>query len=427
MYNQTKTQTTSNDENKKRKLNENSSDSSGEESLSAGFVPFLVVEPVDKVNKINHSIFAVQKFATCSIGSIKSAKKLRSGSVLLEVRDHHQYDLAMALTKWVDVDVKVTEHRGLNSSRGVIRSRELRDCPDDEVLEALQSQKVTAVHHIKTKKDGLELPTNTFILTFRSPNPPTHITAAYMRLPVERYIPNPLRCYNCQKYGHSKTTCNRPAACARCGQEGHGDTDCSAPEHCCNCKGSHTAYSKQCPEWQRQRDITRIKFEKNISFAEAQQLYKTTHTPVGTKTYAAAAKTTQSMGTQTDFTWPEKADKPTLMSKSVSAGCQTQAPVASSTNTATTTSKPTPTATLSKHAPSTPSSHTTTTPNTPAAPASSSASKQAKPANNQQQNKGNAKTSLSSTKPSKGSDDPIKLHNKFGATDNMEVDDGPNK
>ena len=198
MYNQTKTQTTSNDENKKRKLNENSSDSSGEESLSAGFVPFLVVEPVDKVNKINHSIFAVQKFATCSIGSIKSAKKLRSGSVLLEVRDHHQYDLAMALTKWVDVDVKVTEHRGLNSSRGVIRSRELRDCPDDEVLEALQSQKVTAVHHIKTKKDGLELPTNTFILTFRSPNPPTHITAAYMRIPVERYIPNPLRCYNCQ-------------------------------------------------------------------------------------------------------------------------------------------------------------------------------------------------------------------------------------
>ena len=157
MYNSKPTPTQTNDENKKRKLNENSSD---EENISTNFVPFLVVEPIDKENKINHSIFAVQKFATCSIGSIKSAKKLRSGSVLLEVRDHHQYDLAMALTKWVDVDVKVTEHRG------VIRSRELRDCSDDEVLEALQSQKVTAVRHIKTKKDGLELPTNTFILTF---------------------------------------------------------------------------------------------------------------------------------------------------------------------------------------------------------------------------------------------------------------------
>jgi len=28
-----------------------------------------------------------------------------------------------------------------------------------------------------------------------------------IRLDVELYIPNPLRCYKCQKYGHDSNTC----------------------------------------------------------------------------------------------------------------------------------------------------------------------------------------------------------------------------
>ena len=130
-------------EEKKRKL-QLSSSSDEDVEPSTQFAPFLV-EPANKNESINHSIFAVQKYAIAAIGSIKSAKKLRSGSVLLEVKNQAQYDLAMKLTKWVDVDVKVSEHRFLNTCRGIIRCRDLRDCPEEDILEALQSQKVTAV------------------------------------------------------------------------------------------------------------------------------------------------------------------------------------------------------------------------------------------------------------------------------------------
>jgi hypothetical protein len=246
-------------EEKKRKLN---SDSSSDDEPPSSFAPFLVVEPVDKQVQLTQSVFATQKYATSAIGDIKSAKRLRSGVLLLEVRSRAQYNLAMSLTKWLDVDVKVSEHRGLNTCRGVIRCRDLRDCSEDEILDALQSQNVIAVRHVMTKRDGNQQPTNTFILTFRLTSPPTHITAAYMRISVERFIPNPLRCYNCQRYGHSKTTCNRQMVCAKCGVEGHVDTDCVAPEQCFNCKGNHPAYSKDCPEWVKQRAITKLKCEK---------------------------------------------------------------------------------------------------------------------------------------------------------------------
>ena len=427
MYTSKQNQPT-NDE-KKRKLQlSTSSDDDGDVAdvvePSTEFVPFLVVEPANKNESIGHSIFAVQKYATVAIGTIKSAKKLRSGSLLLEVRSRAQYDLAMKLTKWVDVDVKVSEHRGLNTCRGIIRCRDLRDCSDEDILEALQSQKVTAVRHIMTKKDGKTIPTNTFILTFRLPSPPAHITAAYLRIPVERFIPNPLRCYNCQRYGHGKVACNRPMACARCGQEGHVDADCVAPEHCCNCKGSHVAYSKECPEWQRQRDITRLKFEKNISFVEAKQLYETASTKQTQKTFAAAVRSTQSASTQTDYTWPLTSDKPVMLaSKSVTTsttttGCQTPI-IPASTTSPCTPSTSTPVPATDPPVPSTSSSSTAGSKPQP------STSKTTAPA--KQQNKQQSSNKPFISRPSKGSDDPIKQYNKFGPLNDMEVDPGPSK
>jgi hypothetical protein len=69
---------------------------------------------------------------------------------------------------------------------------EFRDCKDTEVLDALRSQGVTDVKHIVTKRNGIEAPTNTFILTFNVATLPKSVKAAYVKFPVELYIPNPL-------------------------------------------------------------------------------------------------------------------------------------------------------------------------------------------------------------------------------------------
>ncbi|GFU92237.1 hypothetical protein TNCV_1509621 [Trichonephila clavipes] len=59
---------------------------------------------------------------------------------------------------------------------------------------------------------------------------------AYIRCPVRPYIPNPLRCFQCQRYGHSKNVCRGQPTCPRCGESDHDSADCKNKEQCLNCK-----------------------------------------------------------------------------------------------------------------------------------------------------------------------------------------------
>ena len=232
------------------------------------------------------------------------------------------------MTIWFDTKITVTPHRSLNTCRGVIRCRDLRDCEDAEVLSGLASQGVIALKHIMRRNGDQYEPSNTFILTFSSPTPPPFVRAAYMRVPVELFVPNPLRCFKCQRYGHGRSSCQRPAVCARCGSGDHEDTVCQATPHCTNCGGSHTSYSKDCPEWSKQKAITQVKFERNIPFGEAKEIvqkqYASGHATLcgDSLTYAKATASslevlpkvhTQTVDIQTDLTWPTNSDMPILL------------------------------------------------------------------------------------------------------------------
>ena len=72
---------------------------------------------------------------------------------------------------------------------------------------------------------------------------------------VRKYIPEPLRCYNCQRYGHHQARCQLQAVCAVCSQR-HPTTTCldrlkkkeTVTAKCPNCKGKHHAWNLRCPE-----------------------------------------------------------------------------------------------------------------------------------------------------------------------------------
>jgi hypothetical protein len=303
---------------------------------NSSYSRFLVASAKDG-QPIKLSIFGIQKLLLCAVGEVKEAKKIRGGGVLIEVVNKQQSENALKMTMWVDQPVTVTPHRSLNTSRGVIRCRDLRDCNEAEILNALYSQDVVQVKHIMTKRGDKLEPTNTFILDFNLPAPPKYITAAYLKINVEPFIPNPLRCYNCQRFGHGKSSCNRVALCAKCGQEGHQDTLCTNPPHCTNCSGSHAAYSKECPVWNYQRQITQTKFSSNISFYEAKQLIdkqNNNHSGAAGTTrpgvsYAGAAAPralpeTRTCSAQTDLTWPLTSEVPVSLSAPPSADVESQ-------------------------------------------------------------------------------------------------------
>ena len=70
--------------------------------------------------------------------------------------------------------------------------------------------------------------------------------------------------------------------------------------------------SKECSFFKKEREIQKIKSEKNVSYGEARRLYKISNAPMTGKSYASAVKSTSSIATQTNLTWPmtETSPKP---------------------------------------------------------------------------------------------------------------------
>ena len=181
-----------------------------------------------------------------------------------------------------------------------MRSYDLAHTSKSEILLELASQGVTDVHHIEITKEGLRKKTNTIILTFGLSAVPKDITAGYMKIAVQTYYPSPLRCFNCQRFGHHRAACKHDAICALCGMPHHDDAACTNPKCCTNCKGAHAAFDKACPRWQKETAIVKEKTDKNISFEEARKLVEARSVPAPGITYAAVVKSSKSISTQTD-------------------------------------------------------------------------------------------------------------------------------
>ena len=64
----------------------------------------------------------------------------------------------------------------------------------------------------------MEIKTNTLILTFNTPKIPESLKVCYLNIPVSQFVPNPLRCYRCRKFGHVTSKCKHIETCTRCSE-----------------------------------------------------------------------------------------------------------------------------------------------------------------------------------------------------------------
>ncbi|GFX42200.1 uncharacterized protein TNCV_3003411 [Trichonephila clavipes] len=136
-------------------------------------------------------------------------------------------------------------HKTLNSCRGVISEPDLLTTPEPEVLEGFSKQGVI----------------------------------------------------QCQRFGHSQTSCRGQLTCSRYASVGHSSTDCTLEPKCINCTQSHLSDSKLCQKWKLETQIQEIKTNKNVSYFEARKFI----VPQLTQTYAQNTKPSSiSTTTQTD-------------------------------------------------------------------------------------------------------------------------------
>ena len=188
------TMNSSNSEKLGNKRFRSDSGSSSEPEAAPIWPRFLVVSNSGDGEALSKlSPFAVNKGIEGVIGTPKSLKRLRSGDLLVEVSRATQANNLLKTETLVNVPVKVTPHRSLNSSKGVIRCLDIKDCSDEEILDNLASQHVSHIHRISVVREGVRKPTGTFILTFSTPTLPKTLKIGYLHIRVEVYIPNPVR------------------------------------------------------------------------------------------------------------------------------------------------------------------------------------------------------------------------------------------
>lgn len=252
------------------------------------FLRFLVIKKLEGDFK-NDSPFFINKVITEQVGAVNSVRKIKDG-LLVEVADVKQSMRLLALEKFGEHEIRVESHNALNTSKGVIHAPDLMMCSIEEIITELKSQGVTDVRRITTRRNGIIENTPSCILTFNTPDLPTVVKAGYLRLPVRMYIPSPMRCFQCQKFGHSALRCKNEATCT-CGQPPHTGTPCTEDPCCVNCNGHHPAHSRKCLVYITESNIQAVRVTEKISYAEARRKVQPELTQARRISYATVTST----------------------------------------------------------------------------------------------------------------------------------------
>jgi hypothetical protein len=224
--------------------------------------------------------------------------KLSSGDFLIEVDKEIHSQKLRHIKSLLNIPASVIPHKTLNSSKGIIRCKDISMCSEEEILEGLVDQGVTHVKRIRVKRDGTLVATHSYILEFNSVKLPEAVFLAYIKTNVEDYVPNPLRCFKCQLFGHHKDRCSKQAVCFNCGQN-RPENPCPNPSFCVNCHQNHPASDRKCTKWKNEKEILAIKNKFKISHPEARKIVEA-RTPTN-KSYSDTVKTKMvTTSTQTD-------------------------------------------------------------------------------------------------------------------------------
>ena len=203
---------------------------------------------------------------------------MRDDTLLIETSNKRQIENCSKINKFFSLPVTVSEHKTLHSSKGIIKDRTLKEESED-IKDYLKDQGVINVKRFKVKNDkGTLINNNTLLLTFNSTTVPKSLKIFYRIISVELYVLNPLKCFNCQMFGHHETRCTVPDGSVgeKCGADDfdYHANSCKNPEKCVDCGGNHVSRANKFEIWIKEKEIMKIKVTDKITYFEAKKRFK---------------------------------------------------------------------------------------------------------------------------------------------------------
>ncbi len=100
---------------------------------------------------------------------------------------------------------------------------------------------------LKTTRNGEKCNSLSVTIKFDEHRLPCKVLTGYMSYEVRPYIPPPLRCFKCQKYGHVAAICKGKQRCGRCaGKHKYEKCQEGAKLKHYNCEGEHSSAYRGC-------------------------------------------------------------------------------------------------------------------------------------------------------------------------------------
>ena len=247
------------------------------------FTRYWIISPKNPNDDLEN-MSGIEILKTLEKQNIKSStykqQKLKGNKILFTVKNARDSERLQHLTQIGKIAINIEPHKTLNYSKGVINSYNLRGCKREELMEMCEiiHEAYNPVKKTDDQSSGRTIrePTNTWILTFNTPNRPKYLMIpTFERIEVKPYIPKPMRCYKCDRYGHTTKRCqNWESTCKRCGRFASAheeDIDyCEEPYFCINCNiEGHTASNSMCPRWKQETKICEYMAIRNIPYKQA--------------------------------------------------------------------------------------------------------------------------------------------------------------
>jgi len=238
-------------------------------------VYILSQNPNDCLSKQNP--FAIDRAFTKVCGEVKKIIPVRSsGGIYVECNTLEQTYMLLSLNELKispsspSIGISVSIAKSSQTSSGKIYAPELNDMNLCELLNELKPKGVISVRKLLNDPTKSHIPL--FVLTFMNNTCPNNILLGRSSYKVDPYIPRPLQCFKCWRWGHGSSSCRSQQLCCKCGCKDHTTSDCPAIQpKCINCKDSHLSSSKECPINKRENDICKLSVTSNIPFPEARK------------------------------------------------------------------------------------------------------------------------------------------------------------
>lgn len=149
-----------------------------------------------------------------SIGDIVYAKVVNECNLLIVCKDEDQLQKAVTVKEIAKLKMVSSGKVGANRDRGNkgVIGKVPMCLKMEDINNNVKGGKIRNARRM-TIKNGEKRETETVLIEFEGEVLPQRIFIGYMSYPVKEYVQKPIRCFNCQRFGHIAKVCRGKTMC----------------------------------------------------------------------------------------------------------------------------------------------------------------------------------------------------------------------